>query len=88
MHIRHILPEPEQGVLPLDPLNGALTGLLSVAFNLALLQAAPAIGSRSSPRPRTAVRIAQMSKASRSAGFRCGTARASHATTCACSCRC
>lgn len=39
MHIRHILPEPEQGVLPLDPLNGALTGLLSVAFNLALLQA-------------------------------------------------
>lgn len=39
MHIRHILPEPEQGVLPLDPLGGALTGLLSVAFNLALLQA-------------------------------------------------
>lgn len=39
MHIRHILPEPEQGVLPLDPLHGALTGLLSVAFNLALQQA-------------------------------------------------
>jgi glycosyltransferase involved in cell wall biosynthesis len=38
MHIRHILPQPAMGMLPADPLNAAITGVVNCAWNLALRQ--------------------------------------------------
>lgn len=40
MHIRHILPEPELGVLPHNPLDKPLTGVTNGVFQLARVQAA------------------------------------------------
>jgi glycosyltransferase involved in cell wall biosynthesis len=40
MQIRHVLPQPAMGILPLDPLNSAMTGVANTAWNLAVRQAA------------------------------------------------
>lgn len=40
MHIRHILPQPAMGMLPHDPQHSPRTGLVNIAWNLALRQAA------------------------------------------------
>jgi len=39
MRIRHVLPHPALGVLPLNPLNDAMTGVVNTAWNLAVRQA-------------------------------------------------
>lgn len=40
MRIRHVLPQPALGVLPYDPLNEPMTGVVGIAWSLALTQAA------------------------------------------------
>lgn len=40
MRIRHVLPQPAMGILPLEPANAALTGVVNTAWNLATRQAA------------------------------------------------
>ena len=38
MYIRHILPQPELGLLPLDPANVPMSGVIRFAWDLAIQQ--------------------------------------------------
>lgn len=40
MRIRHVLPQPAMGMLPMDPLNMPMPGVVNVAWNLAVQQIA------------------------------------------------
>lgn len=40
MRIRHVLPQPAMGILPPDPANAAMTGVISAVWSLAVHQAA------------------------------------------------